>query len=73
MITVDDLIRDALSLPRSDRGYLASKLIESLEEDGELSDSEKRLLDRRSRELRDGSSAALTFEQLKEKMAARRG
>lgn len=73
MTTVEDLIRDALSLPRSDRGYLASKLIESLEEDGELSDSEKRLLDRRSRELRDGTSVALTLEQLKQMSAGRRG
>ena len=37
MSKIADIMTGALELPRSDRSYLAAKLIESLEEDHELS------------------------------------
>ncbi|MDF1813024.1 MAG: addiction module protein [Verrucomicrobiales bacterium] len=55
MTSVLEIMDHVLKLPRTDRGYLAQKLIESLDEDTELSDAEKEVLDRRSRELKDGS------------------
>lgn len=68
MATVMEIMDEVLKLPRSDRGYLAEKLIESLDEEGELSDPEKELLDRRSCELHEGSVESLSLEQLKEKV-----
>ncbi|MCB1234832.1 MAG: addiction module protein, partial [Verrucomicrobiae bacterium] len=55
MATVSEIIDDIFRLPRADRGYLAQKLIESLDDEGELTDEEKAALERRSRELNDGT------------------
>jgi hypothetical protein len=46
MTTVTDVIKNALALPLKDRSYIASKLIESLEEE-ELSPDAIREYDRR--------------------------
>jgi len=73
MATVTDLINDALRLPRTDRGYLARKLIESLDEERDPTDAEKATLDRRSREMKDGTVTALTLDQLEEQVSANRG
>ncbi len=46
MATMTEIITGALELPRSDRSYLAAKLIESLEEE-ELSSEWREELDAR--------------------------
>jgi len=73
MPTVTDIIDDVLSLPRTDRGYLAQKLIESLDDERDLTDDEKATLDRRSQEIKDGTVTALTLDQLKQQVSADRG
>jgi len=72
MSTLTDLINDALHLPRTDRGYLAQKLIESLDDENEPSDDEKAILDRRSKAMKAGTVTPLTLDQLKERVAAKR-
>jgi len=71
MATVTDIIEDVLSLPRSDRGYLAQKLIESLDDERDLTDDEKTTLDRRSQEMKDGTVTPLTLDQLKGRVSAK--
>jgi len=46
MTTVTEIINDVLSLPRTDRGYVAQKLIESLDDERDLTNDEKATLDR---------------------------
>ena len=71
MAKVTDIINDMLSLPRTDRGYLAQKLIESLDDERDLTDDEKATLDRRSQEMNDGTVTPLTLDQLKEQVSAK--
>ena len=71
MANVTEIITDVLSLPRTDRGYLAQKLIESLDDDHDVSDDEKATLDRRSQEMKDGTVTPLTLDQLKEQVSAK--
>ncbi|MFT6180439.1 MAG: hypothetical protein ACJAQT_004003 [Akkermansiaceae bacterium] len=40
MKTVDDVIQSALALPLTDRSYVTSKLIESLEQEDQLTAGE---------------------------------
>ncbi len=68
MPTVTEIMAQVLKLPRSDRGYLAQKIIESLDAEGDLPDAEKEMLDRRSRQLKDGTVTGITFDQLQEKL-----
>ncbi len=68
MTRVLEIMDDALKLPRTDRGYLAQKIIESLDQKSEISEAEKELLQRRSRELRDGTVKGLSLEGLKTKV-----
>lgn len=72
MATVMELMDHVLKLPRTDRGYLAQKLIESLDHDEveELSDDEKAMLDRRSEELKSGAVKGLSLDELKEQVHA---
>jgi hypothetical protein len=55
MTTVTDVIQNALALPLKDRSYIASKLIESLEEE-ELSPDAIREYDRRVAGWRSGQT-----------------
>ena len=55
MTTVTDVIKNALALPLKDRSYIASKLIESLEEE-ELSPDAIREYDRRVAAWRSGQT-----------------
>ncbi|MAS92293.1 MAG: hypothetical protein CMO55_03770 [Verrucomicrobiales bacterium] len=73
MASVTDIINDALTLPRSDRGYLAQKLIESLDDRDDFTDEEKATLDRRSQEMKDGTVEPLTLEQLKQQVRVNLG
>jgi putative addiction module component (TIGR02574 family) len=73
LITVTEIINDVLSLPRADRGYLAQKLIESLDDERDLTDDEKATLDRRSQEMKDGTVTPLTLDQLKKQVSENRG
>lgn len=55
MIAVDQFIEEALRFPQTDRSYIASKLLESLDEDeSETSEEWKSELDRRLQEMDDG-------------------
>lgn len=66
MSTVTELISNALDLPRTDRTYLAKKLLESLDETEELSKEEQSTIERRSQELREGVVKGLSLDELKE-------
>ncbi|MCF6312738.1 MAG: addiction module protein [Verrucomicrobiales bacterium] len=66
MSTVTELISNALDLPRTDRTYLAKKLLESLGEAEELSNEEQSTIVRRSRELKEGVVKGLSLDELKE-------
>lgn len=70
MAAVSDIMQEVLSLPRTDRSYLAKKLIESLEMDESFTTEEIKALNQRSRETRDGSVKPLTLEQLQQHVAA---
>jgi putative addiction module component (TIGR02574 family) len=55
MTAVAELIEEVLHLPRTDRSYLATKLLESLdEEDDEMSEDWKSELDRRLQDIDEG-------------------
>ncbi|MDF1741139.1 MAG: addiction module protein [Verrucomicrobiales bacterium] len=71
MTTVTEIMNEVLSLSRADRGYLAQKLIESLDDERDLTDDERATLDRRSQEMKDGSVTPLTLDQLKQQVSAR--
>ena len=66
MSTVSELVDQALSLPRTDRGYLARKLIESLDEEPEekLSPQWRAELDRRLRSVKDGTAKTIPHDQV---------
>jgi len=69
MTTVTEIINEVLSLPRTDRGYVAQKLIESLDDERDLTADEKATLDRRSREMKDGTVTPLTLDELKRQVS----
>lgn len=75
MTNVMEIMEHVLKLPRSDRGYLAQKLIDSLENeaDADLSDHQKATLDRRSLELKSGAVTGLSLDQLKEQVRSNLG
>ena len=60
------LMDQVMSLPRSDRSYLAAKLIESLEQMEEVSEEEKALFNQRSHEMRTGAVRALSLQELQQ-------
>lgn len=66
MSTVIELMDQALSLPRTDRGYLARKLIESLDEEPEekLSPEWRAELDRRLQSVKDGTAKTTPHDQV---------
>ena len=71
MAVVSEIMQEVLSLPRTERSYLAKKLIESLEMDESFSVEEMEIFNRRSREVRGGSMKPLTLEQLQQNVGAR--
>lgn len=66
MPTVTELMSDVLDLPRTDRTYLTKKLLESLDREEALSEQQKNTLERRSREIKDGTVVAMGLDELKE-------
>ena len=71
MAAVLDIMQEVLSLPRTDRSYLAKKLIESLEMDETFTVEELETFKRRSSEICEGSVSPLTLGQLERNVAAR--
>ena len=70
MTAVTDLMHDVLKLPRTERSFLAKKLLESLETDETFDAEEMRIFEGRSREIREGTVKPLTLEQLQLEVAA---
>ncbi len=71
MAPVTEIMQDVLKLPRTERSFLARKLLESLESDETFSSVEMADFQKRSREIREGSVSPLTLEQLQQEVAAR--
>jgi putative addiction module component (TIGR02574 family) len=65
MIAVAELIEEVLHLPRTDRSYIASRLIESLDDDDfKLSPEWAEELDRRVKSIDDGTAKMISSEDL---------
>ena len=62
-----DIMENALSLPRADRSYLASKLIESLDDNEEFAPDVLDEFKHRSAEVRSGRVQSVSLEQVREK------
>ena len=71
MVAVTEIMDELLGLPRADRSYLATKLIESLETDEPFTAGELEVFRRRSREIREGVVKPLSLEQLEQDVRAR--
>jgi putative addiction module component (TIGR02574 family) len=73
-ISYEQLEGGALRLPREDRSKLASRLLESLEDDDfELSPEWDEGLDRRMKEMDDGTAEMISSEELWKKINQRFG
>lgn len=64
MTTMPEIMTGALELPRSDRSYLASKLIESLDETEELTPEFRAELDQRVARWKSGEAKGVSSEEL---------
>ena len=64
MSTITEIMAGALELPRSDRSYLASKLIESLDETEELTPEFRAELDQRVARWKSGETKSVSSEEL---------
>ncbi len=64
MITVAEIMSGALELPRSDRSYLASKLIESLDETEDFTPEFRAELDQRVARWKSGEAKAVSGDEL---------
>lgn len=71
MTAVTEIIQDVLKLPRTERSFLAKKLLESLETDESFSTEELELFRSRSREVHEGRVKPMTLEQLQQDVSAR--
>lgn len=71
MAAVTEIMQDVLKLPRTERSFLAKKLLESLESDETFDAEELRIFESRSREIREGTVKPLTLDQLRQEVAAR--
>ena len=69
MNTALDYMDDLLSLPRSDRSYLASKLIESLDEGPALSEEEMAEYNGRYERWKSGEELAVSKGQVEQEIA----
>jgi putative addiction module component (TIGR02574 family) len=65
MITVAQIMNEVLELPRSDRSYLASKLIESLDDEQELSPEWRAEIGRRVGRRKSGESGQISQDELR--------
>ena len=64
MTTVAQIMNEVLELPRSDRSYLASKLIESLDDEQELSPEWRAEIGRRVERRKSGESEPISQDEL---------
>jgi putative addiction module component (TIGR02574 family) len=65
MMHITDLIEEALHLPQTERSYLASKLLESLDEDDhEVSEEWLVEINRRADALKNGTSQLTPHDQV---------
>ncbi len=64
MASITDIMSDVLALPRSDRSYLAAKIIESLEEDHELSPEWMEEIERRVSCRQSGETKSVSREDV---------
>ena len=64
MTSIAEILTGALEMPRTDRSYLATKLIESLDEEVELTPEYRAELDGRMERYRKGESKAVSSEEL---------
>lgn len=69
MSTMTEILSGALELSRSDRSYLASKLIESLDETEELTPEFKAELDQRVARWKSGEVKGVSSEELHHEIA----
>ena len=68
MKTVDEVIQSALALPLTDRSYVTSKLIDSLNQDDQLAPEEVAEYDARVARFEAGETKASTSEELDAKI-----
>jgi putative addiction module component (TIGR02574 family) len=71
MKTAFELMEDVLKLPRQDRSYLAAKIIESLDQNDDLSPEWMEELDRRVASWKSGESPAVSSENLHKEIRGR--
>jgi putative addiction module component (TIGR02574 family) len=64
MTTVAQIMSEVLELPRSDRSYLASKLIESLDDEQDLSPEWKTEIGRRVERRKSGEASQISQDEL---------
>lgn len=63
-MNIAEILTGALEMPRTDRSYLATKLIESLDEEMELMPDYRTDLDARMERYRSGESKGVSSEEL---------
>ncbi|HSP80087.1 MAG TPA: addiction module protein [Myxococcaceae bacterium] len=75
MATKDDLLSDVLRLPPEERAEVAHKLLLSLDEseDADAEAAWSQELERRAREVLDGSVKTVPWEQVEARITARLG
>jgi putative addiction module component (TIGR02574 family) len=71
MNTAIELIDDVLKLPRSDRSYLAAKIIESLDQEDDISPEWMVELDRRVESWKSGENPSVSSEDLHQEIKSR--
>lgn len=71
MNTAFELMDDVLKLPREDRSYLATKIIESLDQNDDLSREWMEELDRRVESWRSGVSPSVSSKDLHQEIRDR--
>ena len=70
MTSIAEILTGALEMPRTDRSYLATKLIESLDEEVELTPEYRAELDGRMESYRKGESKAVSSDDLHSEIRA---
>ena len=63
-MNIAEILTGALEMPRADRSYLATKLIESLDEEMELTPGYRAELDARMERYRNSESKGVSSEEL---------
>jgi putative addiction module component (TIGR02574 family) len=72
MVTTAAIMEEALTLPRADRSYIASKLIESLDEDDhEISDEWLVEIRRRVQQMKNGTAKMIPHDEVISNVRAR--